>query len=420
MKKSIFWSLMMLLAVSATFVSCKDDDDPVVVPEPEPKVVFIEDGTVLLEMPMNLSSISLSDFEGTITNVQTTEVTNLPEPAQDGEKFVVQIPKLEEGTYNVAVKGNLSFVKDGIAGKSNFEISSDGIKLSEESKTIKIFVNSFQAEGGFVISEIFFTGTTTPEGNQYSGGDAYIVISNNSDVTLYADSIAVLESEFLTTTKRDYTPDVMNEAFSTDAVYMIPGNGTSVAVEPGKSLVLAINAINHKEANPNSIDLTGADFEFYDESSNPRFTDPDGAAPNLDKWYCYTATVYGFHNRGFRSYAIAKMQTTKEDWLENYAYKAEYVLTVAGNAYPMSTNTFKVPNAWILDAVNLSVESEFQWIVTSAALDAGWTYCGKVDRDQTRYNKAVVRKQDANGKYIDTNNSTNDFEPEAQPTLLKD
>lgn len=410
MKKSIFWSLMMLLAVSVSFVSCSSDDDPVIV----------KNGSLTLEMPINVSDVVLNSFEGTATNVQTGRVTTLPMPVKTGDDYVITIPELEAGAYNIAAKGNISFLKDGVAGKTDFEVVSNGVSLSETVNALKLAVNSFQAEGGFVISEIFFTGTTTPEGNQYSGGDAYIVISNNSDVTLYADSIAVLESEFLTTTKRDYTPDVMNEAFSTDAVYMIPGNGTSVAVEPGKSLVLAINAINHKEANPNSIDLTGADFEFYDESSNPRFTDPDGAAPNLDKWYCYTATVYGFHNRGFRSYAIARMQTTKENWLENYAYKAEYVLTVAGNAYPMSTNTFKVPNAWILDAVNLSVESEFQWIVTSAALDAGWTYCGKVDRDQTRYNKAVVRKQDVNGKYIDTNNSTNDFEPEAQPTLLKD
>ena len=269
-----------------------------------------------------------------------------------------------------------------------------------------------------IISKIFFTGTTTPEDKQYSGGDAYIIITNNSDVTLFADSIAVLESQFMTIDKQDYTPNVMNEAFSVEAVYMIPGKGRSVAVEPGKSLTLAINAIDHREANPNSFDLSGADFEFYDESSNPKFTDPDGPATNLDKWYCYTATVYGFHNRGFRSMAIARMQTSKENWLENYAYTAAYTWTFNEYSFDRTVDTYKVPNAWILDAVNLSVESEFQWIVTSPALDAGWTYCGKVDKDQTRYNKAVVRKKDADGKYIDTNNSTNDFEPEAKPSYL--
>ncbi|MBR1468842.1 MAG: DUF4876 domain-containing protein [Prevotella sp.] len=409
MKKINFLSMMMLLAVSFGFVSCNSDDDPVIV----------TNGSVTLEMPINVTDVVLNSFEGTATNVQTGRVTTLPMPVKSGENYLIAIPELEEGAYNIAAKGNISFLKDGVAGTTDFEVKSDGVRVAENSKALKLAVNSFQADGGFVISEIFFTGTTTPEDKQYSGGDAYIIIANNSDVTLYADSIAVLESQFTTTDKQDYTPDLMNEAFSTDAVYMIPGNGKSVAVKPGESLVLAVNAINHKEANPNSFDLSGADFEFYDESSNPRVTDPDGAAPNLDKWYCYTATVFGFHNRGFKSYAIAKMQTNKEDWLENYAYTAEYVFTFGGNSYPMSAKTFKVPNTWILDAVNLSVESEFQWIVTSPALDAGWTYCGKVDRDMTRYNKAVLRKKDADGKYIDTNNSTNDFEPEAQPSLLK-
>ena len=409
MRKNIFLSMMMLLALSAAFVSCSKDDGPTIV----------KNGTVTLEMPINVSDVVLNSFSGTATNVQSGKVTTLTTPTKNGNNYVITIPELEEGSYNISAKGNISFLKGGVAGTTDFEVQNNGVSVSEKSNTLKMAVNSFQAEGGFVISEIFYTGTTTPEGKQYSGGDGYMIITNNSDVTLYADSIAVLESQFLTTDKQDYTPDVMNEAFSVEAVYMIPGRGTSVAVAPGESLTLAINAINHKEANANSIDLSNADFEFYDVSSNPNITDPDGKAPNLDKWYCYTASIFGFHNRGYHSYAIAKMQGDKETWLKDYAYTAEYTFTFNEYSFPMSTDTYKVPNSWILDAVNLSVESEFQWIVTSSALDAGWTYCGKVDRDQTRYNKSVIRKQDANGKYVDTNNSTNDFTPEAQPSLLK-
>ena len=409
MRKNIFRSALMLLAVSAAFVSCSKDDGPTIV----------KNGTVTLEMPINVSDVVLNSFSGTATNVQSGKVTTLTTPTKNGNNYVITIPELEEGSYNISAKGNISFLKGGVAGTTDFEVQNNGVSVSEKSNTLKMAVNSFQAEGGFVISEIFYTGTTTPEGKQYSGGDGYMIITNNSDVTLYADSIAVLESQFLTIDKQDYTPDVMNEAFSVEAVYMIPGSGTSVAVAPGESLTLAINAINHKEANANSIDLSNADFEFYDVSSNPNITDPDGKAPNLDKWYCYTASIFGFHNRGYHSYAIAKMQGDKETWLKDYAYTAEYTFTFNEYSFPRSTDTYKVPNSWILDAVNLSVESEFQWIVTSSALDAGWSYCGKVDRDQTRYNKSVIRKQDANGKYVDTNNSTNDFTPEAQPSLLK-
>ena len=132
-----------------------------------------------------------------------------------------------------------------------------------------------------------------------------------------------------------------------------------------------------------------------------------------------SATITGFHNRGFKSYAIAKMKTDKDTWLKDYAYTAEYTFTFGEYSFPMSTDTYRVPNEWILDAVNLSLESVFQWIVTSSALDAGWTYCGKEDKDPERYNKAVIRKQDANGKYVDSNNSTNDFNAEVKPSMMK-
>lgn len=408
MKKNLILSMMMLAVMSTSFVSCSSDDDPVIV----------KNGTVTLEMPINVTDVVLKSFEGTATDVQTGKAVTLPTPVKDGNNYVITIPEIEEGNYNIAAKGAISFLKDGIAGTTDFEVSNTNVLLSEKSNSLKLAVNSFQAEGGFVISEIFFTGTTTPENKPYIN-DQYMVITNNSDVTLYADSIAIVESEFRTNDKQDYTPDLMNTDFSVDFVFMIPGSGTTVPVAPGQSLLVAINAINHVENNPNSFDLSGADYEFFDESSNPNYTDVDGTAKNLDRWYTYSATVTGFHNRGFKSYAIAKMKTDKDTWLKDYAYTAEYVFTFNEYSFPMSTDTYRVPNDWILDAVNLCVESEFQWIVTSSALDAGWTYCGKVDKDPERYNKAVIRKQDANGKYIDTNNSTNDFNAEVKPSMMK-
>ena len=408
MKKNFFLSMMMLAAMSISFVACSSDDDPIIV----------KNGTVTLEMPINVTDVVLNSFEGTATNVQSGKAVMLPTPVKDGNNYVITIPEIEEGSYNIAAKGAISFLKDGIAGTTDFEVSNSNVTLTEKANTLKLAVNSFQAEGGFVISEIFFTGTTTPENKPYIN-DQYMVITNNSDVTLYADSIAILQSEFLTNDKQDYTPDKMSTDFSVNFVFMIPGSGTTVPVAPGERLLVAINAINHTDNNSNSFDLSGADFEFYDESSNPNYTDVDGAAKNLDRWYTYSATVTGFHNRGFKSYAIAKMKTDKDTWLKDYAYTAEYTFTFAEYSFPMSKDTYRVPNEWILDAVNLSVESVFQWIVTSSALDAGWTYCGKVDKDPERYNKAVIRKQDANGKYVDTNNSTNDFNAEAKPSMMK-
>ena len=410
MKKLFLKSIVMMLAATLFLTSCSGDDPIPVIPT----------ATVTLEIPANLENAVLSGAVATLTNVQTKQATKVEGSKflKDGNNYKVMLNDLEAGTYNVTVNGHLDFTLKGVAGQKDFEVSSENVVLNETTTALKMTVSTFTAQGGFVISEIFFTGSSTADGKSYSG-DQYIIITNNSDVTLYADSIAVLESAFLTTTKEDYTPDIMSTHFSVQACYMIPGTGRTVPVEPGESLTLAVNAIDHTAEQPGSINLTDADFEFFDETSNPNFTDPDGTAPNLDKWYCYTATIYQFHSRGFNSMAIAKMQTSKEDWLENYVYDATYLFVFGDFSREMTkSGIYKVPNAWILDGVNLSVESVREWNVLDASIDAGWTYCGKVDRDETRFNKSVIRKQDASGKYIDTNNSTNDFTPEAPASLF--
>ncbi|MBR6946608.1 MAG: DUF4876 domain-containing protein [Muribaculaceae bacterium] len=410
MKKILFTGILMMLTTVLCLTSCSSDDPIPVIPN----------AVVTLEIPSNLENTVLSGATATLTNVQTQQVTTVDGTlfTKEGNDYKVMLNNLEAGTYNVTINGLLEFTMNGVAGQKDFEVKSENVVLNETNTSMKMTVSTFTAQGGFVISEIFYTGTTTSEGRSYSG-DQYIIITNNSDVTLYADSIAVLESAFLTTTKEDYTPDIMSTHFSVQACYMIPGTGKSVPVEPGKSLKLAVNAIDHTAEQAGSINLSDADFEFFDETSNPNFTDPDGQAPNLDKWYCYTATIYQFHSRGFNSMAIAKMKTSKEDWLQNYVYDATYLFTFGDFSREMTkSGIYKVPNEWILDGVNLSVESVREWNVLDASIDAGWTYCGKVDRDETRFNKSVIRKQDANGKYIDTNNSTNDFIPEAPASLL--
>src|SRR5690606_36701322 len=116
-------------------------------------------------------------------------------------------------------------------------------------------------DANFVLKEIFFTGNKTPEGKTYNG-DKYFIIYNNSDEVLYADGLVLAQSTFLSVTKRAYTPDIMANAFTADAIVMIPGDGDDYPIEPGKSFVVANNAINHLEYNSNSLDLTDADFEL--------------------------------------------------------------------------------------------------------------------------------------------------------------
>ena len=75
-----------------------------------------------------------------------------------------------------------------------------------------------------------------------------------------------------------------------------------------------------------------------------------------------------------------------------------------------------IPGEWVLDAVNCSLKDSWYQNPWPAAFDAGWTYCGAYDGDPDRFGKSVRRKE-VNGKLADTNVSTNDFTPNATPSL---
>ena len=146
--------------------------------------------------------------------------------------------------------------------------------------------------------------------------------------------------------------------------------------------------------------------------------------PNLDKWYCYTLSFFVLHNRGFRAYGIARIPIDKDQYLKDYWYSYDYTIVVPAGTFPMSQSAYKLPNKWIVDVVNCSVAAEYEWNVSDPSLDMGWTNCGTIDHDKTRYFHAVRRKLagfSASGTPIfqDTNNSTEDFNAMVTPSEIE-
>lgn len=408
MRITNYFSLMALVIGGMTMAACSDSDN-------------VDDVTsnikvpITLNMPLNVQKPEFKNATATFTDVNSKKEYTATTFTPDGDHYVDTLT-LPQGTYNVTVKGDISYAFDDSTVISS-KVKSERQNVLASDQGVVMALNTYKAQDGLVLSEIFFTGTLTPEGKQYSD-DQYFKIGNNSDSTIYLDGLAIVESAFLTVEKENYSPDIMDKAMTADAVYVIPGNGKDHPLEPGKEVVLALNARNHKEINANSIDLSKADFEFYDESSNPAYSDDDNPnVPNLINWYDYSATYFSLHNRGFKSYAIARPTVDAETFIQKYKYVYTYKFTYGEYSFDMDDEGFKIPNDWIIDGVNLSVADSWQWNVLSPSIDAGWTHCGSVDRDQNRYGKAVVRKKE-NGKWIDSNNSTNDFNADAKPSLF--
>lgn len=397
MKKIMYF---MLAAVTLCFATACSDE------EPAPSRL-----TINLQMPEGIDAASVSDASFKVRNVTNGEESTFTDASGI---------ELRPGLYDLSYTA--SYVLPNGA-KSMLRGAKTSVEVTGATTDISLPVYANIENDDFVIAEIFFTGTLQSTGTQYAG-DKYVKLYNNTDHVLYADGITLFESSFMTVSKQEYTPDIMNSDVAVQAVYTVPGSGHDHPVMPGEYFILCDNGMDHRSLCDNSFDLSHADFEWYDESNNPRFPDTDTPVPNLDKWYCYTNTTFSLHNRGFRAFGIARMQVAKEDFLANYTYDYNYTMVLPTGSYPMSGSTYRIPNTWVIDVVNCSVESEYQWNVTSPALDMGWTYCGHVDQDKSRYFKAVRRKvlylrEDGTPVLQDTNNSTADFNAEVTPSEIE-
>ena len=320
-------------------------------------------------------------------------------------------------------------VKLAVARNTGSESRSASVKavLTDGTPLADITVNQSWRNvepGELLIEEVYFSGSPL-EGSDRSSDDQYIRLTNNADHTIYADRVMFV-TNFITGTITsagayyEY-PDV-EDGIVVEDMYVIPGSGDEYPLEPGASLILAISAENYQENNPAAFDLSKADFEFYG-SDNDYFPDTDNPdVPNLENWFKSSFSYFSLHNRGYESYAIvyAPLSETAESIMGDHHWSGTYYMHFNEWEFTYDINeedAWLIPGEWVLDAVNCCTEDSFYRNPWGPAFDAGWTHAGDYDGDPSRFGKSVRRAVDDNGKLVDTNNSTNDFIPNATPTL---
>lgn len=400
MKKNLAIAILLAASVAA-FSSCSDDDD-----------IAMSTVEVSTTIDTAIEGVQITEGIYTFENVNTSVKTDVAYPALSTD--------LVDGLYNVTFIGKGNYTLDGTLVDVDIQGVAQNVVVAGGACKLEMNVHVLNiGDPDFVIAEIFLPGTYNEAGKQYNG-DQYVRIYNNSDKVLYADGLVFMESQFTTNTKYESVdPDIMNEAIAVQSVVVVPGNGTEHPVNPGESFIICDNAINHKEANPNSIDLSSAAFEWYFESKQ----DVDNpAVPNLDIYYCYTKTIWLLNKQGNRAYAIGRLPqgVSKDDYIANYTYDFTYVMQNGTVSKPQSK--YRFPNDWVIDAMNVGATNEWQWNVTSSLLDMGHTYIGENNTIAENIGKCIMRKtayKDGERDVLqDTNNSTVDFTPAATPSLF--
>lgn len=197
-------------------------------------------------------------------------------------------------------------------------------------------------------------------------------------------------------------------------VWIIPGTGKQHPVYPGKSIVIAMDGINHKtdpNGNPSSpVNLGDADWETYVELPGKDLDAP--GVGNLTMMYTTSASMYDWIHSVFGAAVV--IFRLPVPW-QTYVADANNFKTKPGST--SSTKFFMIDKQYVIDGVEIvRAETDKRYKRMPNDIDAGYTYldggtyCSKSVR---RKAKMVINNRVI---YQDTNNSTNDFLHDLVPT----
>jgi hypothetical protein len=273
-------------------------------------------------------------------------------------------------------------------------------------------------KGNIIFKELYFSGVPS-----YYFRDQFYELYNNSNQVVYLDGLHIANLEPSTATTSLPTWEDEKDKYVYGArVWKFPGNGTDYPLQPGESIIVAQHAKNHKESNANSpVDLSSAEFEFYMGST----AFPDMPAINMDHVFyegksdigtiqMWLVSVFG------GAYVIFKVPED-ETW---DPVNVDWAIPVGTSS---KTRYAKIPVEYVWDAVELGDnESMVNAKRVPGLLDAGMSWVGNI---YCGLSVARYFETDANGNpktlengsplYMDTNNSTDDFERGLTPEMRR-
>ena len=295
-----------------------------------------------------------------------------------------QLKDILPDQYNFSITKRLAPEEvSQITGQSIERILNGQIQNVEisETDTIQVYIHAATL-GRLVFSEISYNGSPS-DPIPYYFHDQFTELYNNSDDTLYLDSLIVADAD------GGYIDD---DYIHSVHAYMIPGSGHDHPLAPGEMIIIAQDATDHSSVNKSSIDLSDADFEYF----APDQGDVNYDAPNMKQ----------LHHK----YGIDFLYSVMSDALtilkvdDPYAYGYD------------DHDCILFPKSAILDAVEYRDNlSETKYKRLDPSLDAGLT--GGIETYQgLSVQRKISRYEGDRIILMDNNNSSIDFEVLEEPT----
>ena len=250
--KKYFVAALAAIAALLTLSSCED------------KSLKFYDLEIKVDESGFDSEVPVPDaYQVTFTNTNTGEVLGFT--TVNKKISVLQIP---EGVYDVVATARLSLY--------NYLGTVKGAVINSNESLTSIPVVATKSSS-LVIKEVFYSCSRTPANATYLK-DNYFEIYNNGPDPVFVDGLCIGTSSNYSSASINFA-DAEGNLVNADGthtgikaddylcmnsvVWQVPGNGSTYLLNPGESFVIASYATDHtaEDKNPNSIDLSGADFE---------------------------------------------------------------------------------------------------------------------------------------------------------------
>ncbi len=300
-----------------------------------------------------------------------------------------------------------------------------GIEALKGSATKEVEINLRGSKSSqIVIKEIYYGGCFNSATNKSYNKDQYITLYNNSDQPAFLDSLclAVVHPFNAPTNGRlsDWvkpgTSELRDSIPAASMVWMFPGTGQDNILEPAQEVVLCLNAIDHTVAVKESVNLGKAGYwAIYDLVMTRGQTPPEAGVHLLSGiWKTGTATAFVLSTQSPGLFIFTLGGKTPEQYkIDNFSLHP--------TSSSLSQAALLVDKALVLDGVecfrSATDTKRFQpeidnGFVMTPGSGQGYSVIRKVDVEETAL---------AGGRivYMDTNNSSNDFEVLDHPTLFE-
>ncbi len=358
---------------------------------------------------LNELKIKLSDIS---TGLDYSAVTD-----ENGEAEV----RVSYGTYTASTE--LKIKGSGIMEIYNG--SSDKIRVTPDDPAVmRSVINlNYSRSGQIVIKEFYYGGCWDDDNNKaYLAKDYYFTIYNNSPDITYLDSVCVgiinplnapvagKVSQWVKPGTGEIRDSIPCGAF----VWMFRGNGKDIPLEPGKEIVCCVNAINHSAKVSSSVDLSKPGYyAMYATGITTAHSAPVAGVNTMEMiWRAGASKAFSISTAspGLLVFTLGNKSIDKY-------IKDNYTVNPASPTN-RTTDCLFVDKNLVLDGVECfraaSNSKRFRpeidnGFAMTPGSGKGYSIIRKIDHEATLPGGPVI--------YMDTNNSSNDFEVSPRATL---